>query len=56
MVNVTLCFPDQALLATKAGATFISPFIGRLMILILADAVIEDIREIYDNYVLKLKS
>ncbi|MFN4099325.1 MAG: transaldolase family protein, partial [Pararhodobacter sp.] len=31
MVNVTLCFsPNQALLAAKAGATFISPFIGRL--------------------------
>src|SRR5215467_10014369 len=31
MVNVTLCFsPTQALLAAKAGATFISPFIGRL--------------------------
>ena len=31
MVNVTLCFsPVQALMAAKAGATFISPFIGRL--------------------------
>ena len=31
MVNVTLCFSaNQALLAAKAGATFISPFIGRL--------------------------
>ena len=31
MVNVTLCFsPNQALLAAKAGATFISPFVGRL--------------------------
>ena len=31
MVNVTLCFsPGQALLAAKVGATFISPFIGRL--------------------------
>ena len=31
MVNVTLCFStDQALLAAKAGATFISPFVGRL--------------------------
>ena len=52
MVNVTLCFSaNQALLAAKAGATFISPFVGRLddigedgMLLI------SDIREIYDNY------
>jgi transaldolase len=52
MVNVTLCFSaNQALLAAKAGATFISPFIGRL-----DDcgedgmALIRDIRQIYDNY------
>ena len=52
MVNVTLCFSaTQALLAAKAGATFISPFIGRLddqgqdgMLLI------REIRQIYDNY------
>ena len=52
MVNVTLCFSaNQALLAAKAGATFISPFIGR------HDDngfdgmdLIEDIRLIYDNY------
>ena len=52
MVNVTLCFSAaQALLAAKAGAAFISPFVGRLddigqdgMLLI------EDIRTIYDNY------
>jgi transaldolase len=52
MTNVTLCFSaNQALLAAKAGATFISPFVGRLddvgfdgMILI------EDIKMIYDNY------
>jgi transaldolase len=52
MVNVTLCFSaNQALLAAKAGATFISPFVGR------HDdngfdgmALIEDIRLIYDNY------
>jgi transaldolase len=51
-VNVTLCFsPVQALLAAKAGATFISPFIGRL-----DDAgqdgmaLIREIRQIYDNY------
>ena len=51
-VNVTLCFsPNQALLAAKAGATFVSPFIGRL------DDVgqdgmelIREIREIFDNY------
>ncbi|MFL6723416.1 MAG: fructose-6-phosphate aldolase [Sphingomicrobium sp.] len=52
MVNVTLCFSaNQALLAAKAGATFISPFVGR------HDDVgypgmelIADIRIIYDNY------
>ena len=52
MVNVTLCFSAaQALLAAKAGATFISPFVGRL------DDVgfdgmnlIAEIRMIYDNY------
>jgi transaldolase len=52
MVNVTLCFSaNQALLAAKAGATFISPFVGR------HDDhgfdgmdLIEDIRIIYDNY------
>ena len=51
-VNVTLCFsPVQAMLAAKAGATFISPFIGRI-----DDAgedgmgLIRDIRAIYDNY------
>ena len=52
MVNVTLCFSAvQALLAAKAGATFISPFVGRLddngadgMMLI------REIRQIYDNY------
>jgi len=52
MVNVTLCFSaNQALLAAKAGATFISPFVGR------HDdngfdgmQLIEDIRIIYDNY------
>ena len=52
MVNVTLCFsPVQALLAAKAGASFISPFVGRL------DDIghngmdlIEQIVEIYDNY------
>ncbi len=50
--NVTLCFSaNQALLAAKAGATYISPFIGRI-----DDsgfdgmALIEDIRQIYDQY------
>ena len=52
MVNVTLCFsPVQAWMAAKAGATFISPFIGRV-----DDAgedgmgLIRDIRAVYDNY------
>jgi transaldolase len=52
MVNVTLCFSaNQALLAAKAGASFISPFVGRL-----DDngfdgmSLISDIRQIYDNY------
>ncbi|MEA3543059.1 MAG: fructose-6-phosphate aldolase [Pseudomonadota bacterium] len=52
LVNVTLCFSaNQALLAAKAGASFISPFVGR------HDdngfdglKLIEDIRLIYDNY------
>jgi transaldolase len=51
-VNVTLCFsPVQAMMAAKAGATYISPFIGRV-----DDAgedgvgLIRDIRAIYDNY------
>lgn len=52
MVNVTLCFSaNQALLAAKVGATFISPFIGRLDDLNLDGMeLIADIREIYDNY------
>ena len=52
MVNVTLCFSaNQALLAAKAGATFISPFVGRLDD-IHADGMelIEEIRQVYDNY------
>ncbi len=50
--NVTLCFsPLQALLAAKNGATYISPFIGRLDD-IGHDGmrIIEEIRHIYDNY------
>jgi transaldolase len=52
MVNVTLCFSaNQALLAAKAGATFISPFIGRLDDINLDGLdLIADIREIYDNF------
>ncbi|PZX12673.1 fructose-6-phosphate aldolase [Celeribacter halophilus] len=51
-INVTLCFSaNQALLAAKAGATYISPFIGRLDdINIDGLELIEDIRTIYDNY------
>ena len=50
--NVTLCFSaNQALLAAKAGATYISPFIGRLDDMAIDGLeLIEDIREIYDNY------
>lgn len=52
MVNVTLCFSaNQALLAAKAGATFISPFIGRLDDIGLNGMdLIREIRTIYDNY------
>jgi transaldolase len=52
MVNVTLCFSvNQAILAAKAGATFISPFIGRLDDINLDGLeLISDIRQVYDNY------
>jgi|SRR5471032_2699033 transaldolase len=52
MVNVTLCFsPNQALLAAKAGAHFISPFVGRLDdIHVDGMDLIAEIRQIYDNY------
>ena len=52
MVNVTLCFSaNQALLAAKAGATFISPFVGRHDdIGYPGMELISDIRMIYDNY------
>jgi len=52
MVNVTLCFSaGQALLAAKAGATFISPFVGRLDDISLDGMdLISEIRQIYDNY------
>jgi transaldolase len=51
-VNVTLCFsPAQALLAAKAGATFVSPFVGRLDdVATNGMDLIRDILEIYDNY------
>lgn len=52
MVNVTLCFSvNQALIAAKAGATFISPFVGRLDDINLDGLeLISDIRQVYDNY------
>lgn len=52
MVNVTLCFSaNQALLAAKAGATFVSPFIGRLDDVGLDGMhLIQEIKAIYDNY------
>ncbi len=52
MVNVTLCFSaNQALLAAKAGATFISPFVGRHDDVGFSGMdLIADIRTIYDNY------
>lgn len=52
MVNVTLCFSaNQALLAAKAGATFVSPFVGRHDDNGLDGMqLIRDIRQIYDNY------
>ena len=51
-VNVTLCFSaNQALLAAKAGASFISPFIGRVDDIGLDGMeLIAEIRQIYDNY------
>lgn len=51
-VNITLCFSSgQALLAAKAGACFISPFIGRLDDISYDGlSLIEDIRTIYSNY------
>lgn len=51
-VNVTLCFsPSQALMAAKAGATYVSPFIGRIDD-ISGDGMelIHQIRQIFDNY------
>ncbi|MFA5349901.1 MAG: fructose-6-phosphate aldolase [Candidatus Omnitrophota bacterium] len=53
--NVTLCFsPTQALLAAKAGATYISPFIGRLDDIAQEGiSLIGDIKKIYENYSFK---
>lgn len=50
--NVTLCFSaNQALLAAKAGATYISPFVGRLDDIAMDGMdLIAEIRQIYDNY------
>lgn len=52
MVNVTLCFSSgQAILAAKAGATFVSPFVGRLDDLCYDGLdLINDIVQVYDNY------
>jgi transaldolase len=51
-VNVTLVFsPTQALIAAKVGATYVSPFVGRLDDIATSGmALIEEIVEIYDNY------
>src|SRR5205823_2738925 len=51
-VNVTLCFsPAQALLAAKAGATYVSPFVGRVDDIAMNGMdLIREIVEIYDNY------
>lgn len=52
MVNVTLCFSTaQALLAAKAGAAFVSPFVGRLDDIGQSGmGLIQEIKEMYDNY------
>ena len=52
MTNVTLCFSaNQALLAAKSGATFISPFVGRLDDHgAVGMDLIQEIRTVYDNY------
>jgi len=52
LVNVTLCFSaTQALLAAKAGATFISPFVGRIDDMgVDGMELVREIRVIYDNY------
>ena len=56
-VNMTLCFTaNQAILAAKAGAEFVSPFLGRLDdTKIDGVGLIKEIRTIYDNYSFKTK-
>ena len=56
-VNMTLCFTaNQAILAAKAGAEFVSPFVGRLDdIKIDGVGLIKEIRTIYDNYSFRTK-
>lgn len=56
-INVTLCFsPAQALLAAKAGATYVSPFIGRLDdISHFGMDIVRDILTIYQNYDFKTR-
>lgn len=55
--NVTLCFaPSQALLAAKAGATYVSPFVGRLDDLNLdGTQLVRDIRQMYDMHAFTTK-
>jgi transaldolase len=55
--NMTLCFSaNQALLVAKAGATYVSPFIGRLDDMAIDGMeLIEEIRAIYDNYMFETK-
>lgn len=57
-VNMTLCFTsNQAVLAGLAGATYISPFIGRLEDTgVNGPELIRDIRQIYDNYAGKINT
>lgn len=57
-VNMTLCFSlNQALLAAKVGAEYISPFIGRLddIKFHTGDELTQEIRKVYDNYQFKTK-
>lgn len=56
-VNVTLCFSaNQALLAAKSGAFFVSPFVGRLDdIGKIGMDVVREIKQVYDNYKFKTK-
>ena len=56
-VNVTLCFSaNQALLAAKSGAYFVSPFVGRLDdIGKIGMDIVREIKQVYDNYKFKTK-